>query len=359
MEIHFLGTGSAFPSPKRCSSCTAVRLDSGSVWLFDCGEGGQIQIQKSKIRPAKISAVFITHLHGDHIFGLPGMMCTISQAVEGQHLDVYGPMGLKNFLRCSLSLSFSNLSYSFTVHEIKLPDIQEFRENCDIEIDSEYWQKLSDFSKREFPPHPNEVDTNHIIEKNEEGFYHVCYMDRFNVYAADIKHTVPCLGYVLCEDNLPGKLDVTILKRKGVPAGPLYGKIKNGESITLDDGTVISPNDCLGPDRPGRKIVHLGDTHDPSAIGDLARGATILIHEATNENADFEKCLAHGHSTAGMAGKFACTIEAQKLILTHFSQRYSEEETNTILVQEAKETFGSDNVLAAADLMVVPVLLPR
>ena len=124
MEIHFLGTGSAFPSPKRCSSCTALRLESGEVWIFDCGEGAQIQIQASKLRAGKIRAVFITHLHGDHLFGLPGMMCTISQAVENQHLDVYGPQGLKNFLRSSLALTFSNLSYTFTVHEIKVQTIQ-------------------------------------------------------------------------------------------------------------------------------------------------------------------------------------------------------------------------------------------
>lgn len=176
----------------------------------------------------------------------------------------------------------------------------EFKESGEIFVDMNYWEKLSDLSKADVPPHPSEIDTAPIIEKNEHGFYHLCHSENFNVFAAEIKHTVPCLGYVLCEDNLPGKLDVSILKSKGVPPGPLYGKIKNGEVVTLDDGTVITPEECVGPERPGRKVVILGDTNDPSNIANLAVDATVLVHESTNENTDHEKSVAHGHSTAGI-----------------------------------------------------------
>lgn len=124
IELHFLGTGSAFPSPKRSSSCTAFQHEKG-VWIFDCGEGSQIQIQKSAVKPGRVRAVFITHLHGDHMFGLPGMMCTMGQqAVEDRHLDIYGPVGLKNFLRCSLAASFSCLPYTFSVHEVMVTSVE-------------------------------------------------------------------------------------------------------------------------------------------------------------------------------------------------------------------------------------------
>ena len=163
-----------------------------------------------------------------------------------------------------------------------------------------YWGKLSDLSTASFPLHPNEIDTAHIINKNAQGVYHLCHVENFNVFAGEIKHSVPCLGYVVCEDDLPGKLDVETLKIKGVPPGPLYGKIKNGESVVLENGTVVTPEECVGPERPGRKVVILGDTYDPTNVAGLAADATILIHESTNENADREKSIAHGHSTAGI-----------------------------------------------------------
>ena len=171
-----------------------------------------------------------------------------------------------------------------------------------------YWEKLSDLSKATIPPHPNEIDTAQIIEKNENGFYHLCHSENFNVFAGEIKHTVPCLGYIICEDNLPGKLDVGILKSKGVPPGPLYGKIKNGEAVTLENGTIVTPEECVGPERPGRKVVILGDTYDPSNVASLAADATILIHESTNENGDQEKSVAHGHSTAGIVIELTCWL---------------------------------------------------
>lgn len=121
MEIHFLGTGSAYPAPKRCSSCTVLRHEKGA-WVFDCGEGSQIQFQKSSLKPGTIKKIFITHLHGDHLFGLPGLLCTIgmNNSINGGHVDIYGPIGLKSFIRSSLALSYSHLPYTFSVHEIVL-----------------------------------------------------------------------------------------------------------------------------------------------------------------------------------------------------------------------------------------------
>lgn len=174
----------------------------------------------------------------------------------------------------------------------------EFKSTENIELDTGFWNKLQDISTFELPPHPNEVEGTKIF-KNKKGFYDVCSRENFRVYAGPLKHSIPCIGYVIQENNLPGKLDVAILKSKGVPSGPLYGKIKSGQSIRLDNGEVISPEDCVGPERPGRKIVILGDTYCSDGVLDLAQNADVLVHESTNENEDEEKSIQHGHSTAG------------------------------------------------------------
>lgn len=180
---------------------------------------------------------------------------------------------------------------SFVLHSL------EFYQSLQIPCDEKFWHNLSQ-DIVDLPEHPNETKGKQILI-NEDGYYDVCKDDSLHVTAAILKHTIPCIGYVIQEDDLPGRLDISILKAKKVPAGPLYGKIKNGESIQLDSGEIITPEDCVGPKRKGRKIIILGDTYNSDYIVAIGDRPDVLVHEATNEVADEEKAVEHGHSSSG------------------------------------------------------------
>ena len=146
--------------------------------------------------------------------------------------------------------------------------------------------------------HPNENPGRTICE-NDDGLWQVCQEGNLTVFAAPLKHRITCFGFVILQQQRPGKLDPTLLKQKGIPPGPLYAKIKNGESITAPDGNLVMPSDVLGPPRPGRKVVILGDTCDSSRIEEVASDADVVVHEATLEDELKETCIDHGHSTPG------------------------------------------------------------
>lgn len=287
MELHFLGTGSCYPSPMRGASCIALRCGStGDVWLFDCGEGTQIQLQKSEIKPGRINKIFITHLHGDHLFGLPGLMCTLGQNnLPGDKIiDIYGPEGLGKFLRTSLTLSSSQLGYRYCVHEISRDENSSSDRTCE----------------RDFELHPNEVQCPDLISRKESQSWDVCKSGSLQVDAYYLKHAIFCVGFVIKEDELPGKLDPMLLKSKGIPPGPLYGKIKRGETIVLDNGTLIDPSSVVGPPRKGRTIAILGDTSNSDSMIDYVKEVDVLVHEATVENEMEELAVERGHSTPGL-----------------------------------------------------------
>ncbi|GLH15805.1 Zinc phosphodiesterase ELAC protein 1 [Gryllus bimaculatus] len=345
MQIVFLGTASCFPTPHRGVSCTGLRFEDGSTWLFDCGEGSQIKLQQSVLKIGKLTKIFITHLHGDHLFGLPGLVCTIGGHCPDRPnfvLEIYGPLGLRKFLRQALSLSRSPLPFSYVVHEL-VPVEKQYPEDWTT------WEvnHLCNDSK-----HPQEIIGRDI--SSQKDVWDVFSDEHVSVKAGPVLHRVPCFGYVVSEKDKPGALLVNKLEKLGILPGPMYGQLKKGKSIKTASGEVvdqfpekegkkynvpllfnkfsfflffldkvhIEPSEVLGPSKKGRKITILGDTHNPSYMTELAVNSDVLIHEATMEDALKEKAITFGHSTPSMAAHFAQSICARKLILYHFSQRF-------------------------------------
>lgn len=290
MLLYFLGTGAGKPSLKRNVSSVVLQLPEPTreLWLFDCGEGTQHQLLKSPLSLGKITRIFITHLHGDHIFGLPGLLGSRSFLVEDKPITVYGPSGIREFLDTALRTSYTNLSYPLHIMELSPSE--------ELAIDN--WQ----------------------------------------VKVSLVEHRVPSYGYRIAEPNSPGKLDTDKLQKLQVPPGPIYGKLKQGKTVVLGNGQVLDGNDFLGPVREGRHLVIVGDTRYCQATIDLAKNADVLVHEATFATAQEGHAYEYYHSTTTQAALVAKAANVKQLVLTHLSARYKTEELESIL-NEAKAIF--------------------
>ncbi|MCW2094373.1 ribonuclease Z [Lelliottia amnigena] len=291
MELIFLGTSAGVPTRSR--NVTAILLDlqhptHAGLWLFDCGEGTQHQLLHTAYHPGKLDKIFITHLHGDHLFGLPGLLCSRSMAGNARPLTIYGPKGIQAFVETTLRLSGSWTDYPLEVIEIA------------------------------------------------EG---VVFQDaRFMVTAQPLNHPVECYGYRVDEHDKPGALDAAALIAVGIKPGPLFQQLKNGETVTLDDGRVVDGQAYLAAPVSGKKVAIFGDTAPcPEALL-LAHNVDLLVHEATLETAMEEKANSRGHSSTRQAATLARDAGVQKLIVTHVSSRYDAQGCAALLA-ECREVF--------------------
>ena len=292
MRITFLGTSAGVPTRARNVSCVALRLPQrGEVWLFDCGEGTQHQILRSDLNLSQVSRIFITHMHGDHMLGLMGLLATCGMTAHARGIDVYGPRPLADYVR--------------------------------------------EVSRR------TQFQTNYPLAVHEVGEGPVYEDDEYTVSCAPLKHRLPAFGYRVTEKDRPGHFDVERAKESGIPSGPLYGRLKRGERITLPDGRTFDGADFCGPDIEGRIVVYCTDTTYCRSAVELSRGADLLIHEATFAEADEGLAVRSTHSTAAMAARVAKEAGARKLLLTHFSPRYfpGNQTGPEDLLREARDVF--------------------
>ncbi len=303
LQVYFLGTAGAMPTPNRNPSCILVRRGSDTL-LFDCGEGAQQQMMRAKTG-FLVQGIFISHWHADHFLGIFGLVQTLSFMGRIDPLIIYGPEGCHEFVQ--------NLRQMFR-HQIRFP-LQSVQ--------------LSPFETIPF-----------------EGY---------TIQSLPGFHGTPSLGYVLAEDARPGRFDRERAITLGVPPGPLFGRLQSGEVLQLSrDGTIVSvyPTDVMGPPRPGRKILYSGDTRPVyREWGDIACDADLLIHDATFEDAEADRAREVFHSTAGEAGEAARFLRATTLALMHISSRYTSTANH---LRDAKKVF-SGTVTAPADLTLLDI----
>ena len=297
-EVIPLGVGSAIPTKTRHLSGTILRRE-GRMVLFDCGEGTQLQILRGDLARGKLDAICITHLHGDHVFGLPGLLTTLALLERTEPLTIIGPKGLQAMIE-----SMPGLNRNGGPFEIRYLELA-----ADIE-------------------------------------HEVVFEDaQVTIEARPIEHRTFCVGYRFEERTRPGSLDGDAARDAGITEGWQFEALKQRQPVTLDDGTVVQPDGLVGPPRPGGVFAYVLDTMPCDGGRQLARGADLVLHEATFTDEYADRAAKVGHSTARQAATVARDAGAKHLLLTHFSARYAE---TAPLVDEARAVFP--NTDAAEEL---------
>jgi len=296
LEVVFLGTAASVPTVDRALPSIVVKRGN-EIIMFDCGEGAQRQMIKARVGFHKKMKILVSHMHGDHVLGLPGALQTMSLLDRSRELEIYGPVGIKAFIRAIQRTVQFVLPFPLEIHEIK-----------------------------------------------REGV--ICDEEEYQIKATRTSHVIPNIGYALIEKPRPGRFDAEKAKTLGVPEGPLWSLLQHGQKVRVPSGKMISPNRVVGASRPGRKIAYSGDTRPMDRLVRLAQNADLLIHEATLSDELLERANEDGHSTPSQAAETAKKARVKRLVLTHVSSRYKNTEE---LLQQAKKIFP--NVEVATDFM--------
>jgi ribonuclease Z len=292
LSLFFAGTAGSVPTARRGLPATLMRR-GGDRLLFDCGEGTQRQLLRTVGLP-DMQAVFLTHHHADHWLGLPGMLKSFELRDRQAPLTVYGPPGTVALMR-AMRIVYGRLRYPFEVVDLEPGDA-------------------------------------------------VAY-DGYEVAAFNVRHRGRAFGYAVVEESRPGRFDAELATRLGVEFGPDFGRLQRGEVVKG-----VHPDQVVGPERPGRKLVLSGDTAPCEMLRVAAHEADVLVHEATFTDEEHERALQTGHSTARQAAELAREADVRLLVLTHVSTRYAGGEIR----DEARATFERTEVPRDFDSVEVP-----
>jgi ribonuclease Z len=300
MKVVFLGTGGTIPTERRKHPALAIRRE-GDTFLFDCGEGAQTQIFKARLGIASIRAILVSHLHGDHVLGIPGLLMTMTQSNRSQPLIVAGPVGIVKWI--------GDMCEDLTFHP-----------SFDVSV--------------------REIESGPVIVSPQ-----------YEIHAFSVEHGIVALGYCFEETKRPGRFQVEKALRLKIPKGPLWGRLQSGHSVSLEGGTQIHPDEVLTPSRRGRKVVYAVDSRPCAETVQAALDADLLIHDGMFLSEDLDKAQTRGHSTVAEAAQVASNARVGRLALTHLSPRYRGEEGR--FLKQACKVFSQ--TVVAEDLMELEI----